>query len=95
MEQVVAYDSCDTESASPEIQRRMDQGEIDWVTVTSSAIAQSLGRLFGESLRNTKLASISPVTTATLESLNHTVAVEASEYNTKGVVDAILATAVK
>ncbi len=95
VEQVVAYDSCDTESASPEIQRRMDQGEIDWVTVTSSAIAQSLGRLFGESLRNTKLASISPVTTATLESLNHTVAVEASEYNTKGVVDAILATAVK
>lgn len=95
VEQVVAYESCDVEEASPEIRRRMDLGEIEWVTVTSSAIARSLDRLFGKSLHKTKLASISPVTTSTLESVGHTVAAEACEYNSKGLVEAILATNVE
>ena len=65
-------------------------GQIDWTTVTSSAIARSLARLFGESLQRTKLASISPITSATLRELGFEPAAEAKEYTMAGVVAAIV-----
>ncbi|HZN34763.1 MAG TPA: uroporphyrinogen-III synthase, partial [Pirellulaceae bacterium] len=89
VEQVVAYESVDVESADPEIAAQMADGKIDWTTVTSSAIARSLARLFGESLRRTKLVSISPVTSATLRELGFEPAAEAKEYTMAGVVAAI------
>ncbi len=69
----------------------MKAGRIDWITVTSSAIARSLAKMFCEDLRRTKIASISPVTTATLTELGYQPAVEARQYTMQGVVDAILA----
>jgi uroporphyrinogen III methyltransferase/synthase len=68
-------------------------GEIDLVTVTSSAIARSLHRLFGEKLKQTRLVSISPVTTATLVELGIPPAIEATTYTMGGLVDAIKTTA--
>jgi uroporphyrinogen III methyltransferase/synthase len=47
-------------------------------------------RLFGDDLRKPKLASISPITTATLRELGHEPAAEAIEYTMEGVVSAIL-----
>ena len=91
VEQVVAYESRDVEAVDEAIAERMARGAIDWVTVTSSAIANSLVRMFGESLHRVKLASISPVTSGTLRSLGHSPAVEASTYNIQGVIDAIIA----
>jgi uroporphyrinogen III methyltransferase/synthase len=91
VEQVVAYESRDVETVDTRIERRMASGEIDWVTVTSSAIAKSLVRLFGDSLGRAQLASISPVTSATLRSLGYEPAVEATTYNIDGVLDAICA----
>ena len=41
----------------------LDTGSLDWITVTSSAIANSLVAMFGDSLRQARLASISPITT--------------------------------
>jgi len=61
------------------------------VAVTSSAIARSLAALFGPALHNAKLASISPVTSATLRELGFEPAAEAREYTMAGVVDAIVA----
>jgi uroporphyrinogen III methyltransferase/synthase len=40
--QVVAYASVDTPAADPQVMAEMAAGQIDWVTVTSSAIARSL-----------------------------------------------------
>ncbi|MGQ9504590.1 MAG: uroporphyrinogen-III C-methyltransferase [Thermogutta sp.] len=89
--QVVAYQSVDVTQAETHVLEQMDEGKIEWVTVTSSGIAHSLVRLFGERLRKTRLASISPVTTATLEELGFQPAVEAQEYTMRGLVSAILA----
>jgi uroporphyrinogen III methyltransferase/synthase len=91
VEQVVVYRSHDVTCADLEIAARLAAGEIDWVTVTSSAIARSLHALFGQSLSQAKLASISPVTTATLGELGHAPAVEAREYTMAGLVAAIVA----
>ena len=77
------------EQPVPEIAEQMAAGRIDWTTVTSSAIARSLARMFGDSLQKTKLASISPITSATLRELGYEPAAEAKEYTPEGVVEAI------
>jgi uroporphyrinogen III methyltransferase / synthase len=89
VEQVVVYESSDVEQPDPEIAARMAEGQIQWTTVTSSAIARSLVRLFSNSLRKTKLVSISPVTSATLRELGFEPAAEAKEYTMAGIVAAI------
>jgi uroporphyrinogen III methyltransferase/synthase len=89
VEQVVAYDSVDVVKPDPEIAAKLAAGQIDWTTVTSSAIARSLARLFGDSLKWTKLVSISPITSATLRELGYEPAAEAKEYTMSGVVAAI------
>jgi uroporphyrinogen III methyltransferase / synthase len=91
VEQVVVYDSVDVEQPDADIAARLTAGQIDWTTVTSSAIARSLVRLLGESLRKTKLVSISPITSATLRELGYEPAAEAQEYTMGGVVAAIQA----
>jgi uroporphyrinogen III methyltransferase/synthase len=53
--QVVAYQHTDVEVADPSIVDAMTNGEIDWVTVTSSASAVSLHHLLGGALKQTKL----------------------------------------
>jgi len=89
VEQVIVYESTDVERPDPAIAEQMAAGRIDWTTVTSSAIARSLVRLFGDSLRHTKLVSISPITSATLRELGFEPAAEAKEYTMAGVVEAI------
>ena len=87
--QVVAYRSVDAGEAAPAIVERMRGGGYDWTTVTSSAIARSLQATFGEALQRTRLASISPVTTGTLQELGLEAAAEAEQYTMEGVVAAI------
>ena len=89
VEQVVAYTSSDVERPDPEIERMLAAGEVDWITVTSSSIARALANLFGEKLRQSKLASISPVTSAALRELGFEPTAEAEQYTMPGLVDAI------
>jgi uroporphyrinogen III methyltransferase/synthase len=91
VEQIIVYQSTDVSQPDPAIAIALKEGKIDWVTVTSSAIARSLAKMFGEDLRTAKIASISPVTTATLAELGFQPAAEATRYTMEGVVDAILA----
>jgi len=91
VEQVVVYESRDVETAEEDIAHALAAGNIDVTTVTSSAIARSLVRLFGDDLRKTRLAAISPVTAATLTELGFTPAIVADTYTTEGLIDAILA----
>jgi uroporphyrinogen III methyltransferase/synthase len=91
VEQVVVYTSADVESADPAIAAALASGRIDWVTITSSSIARAIVGLFGEQLRRTRLASISPVTSQTLRDLGYTPTVEATEYTMAGIVAAMAA----
>jgi len=87
--QVVVYESTDTVQPDPRVTDLLRQGQIDWVTVTSSAIARSLGGLFGEELRKAKIASISPLTSDTLRELGCEPTVEAQRYTISGVMEAM------
>jgi uroporphyrinogen III methyltransferase/synthase len=91
VEQVVVYTTCDVEAADPQVAAALTAGRVDWVTITSSAIARSIVGLFGEDLRKARLASISPVTSATLRELGYPPTVEATEYTMPGVVAAMAA----
>jgi uroporphyrinogen III methyltransferase / synthase len=88
--EVVAYLHEDVETADPDLRTRMEAGEFDWVTVSSSAIARSLWSLFGESLKRCRLVSISPLTSQTLCELGLSVAAEAAEPTMEALVNAVL-----
>jgi uroporphyrinogen III methyltransferase / synthase len=90
VEQIVVYSSTDVQEPDAAVAASLRNGGIDWITVTSSAIARSLARLFDEDLRRAKLASISPISSGTLRELGYEPAAEADEYTTAGLVAAIL-----
>ena len=90
VDQIVVYDSVDVEEPNPETAAALAAGEIDWVTVTSSATARSLIRLYGDALQKTRLVSMSPVTSAALRELGYEPAAEASPHTTAGLIDAVL-----
>jgi uroporphyrinogen III methyltransferase / synthase len=91
VEQIVVYTSDDVEQPDPKAAAMLHAGEIDWITVTSSAIARSLAKLFGDDLRRSKLASISPITSDVLRELGHEPAVEAAEYTSSGLTAEMVA----
>jgi uroporphyrinogen III methyltransferase/synthase len=63
----------------------------DIVTFTSSSTAKNFITLYKKNvLKGTKIASIGPVTTKTLESLGFTVHIEAKRYDIPGLVEAII-----
>lgn len=95
VEQVVVYSSRDVSATEEEILKLLLSGKIDWITVTSSAIARSLVALLGENLRKARLASISPITTATLRELGYEAAAEAHPYTMAGLVDALVSAAAR
>jgi len=74
---------------------RIAEGSVDWITLTSSAITERLhallpveaSRRVGRSIR---LASLSPVTSATAERLGWPIAAEANTYTWDGLVTAIV-----
>jgi uroporphyrinogen III methyltransferase/synthase len=86
---VVAYSHTDVTQPDEAIVRRMIAGDIDWVTVTSDAIARSVVRLFGENLRQTRLVSLSPGVSQTIHELGFTVAAQANQPTMQSLVEAI------
>jgi uroporphyrinogen III methyltransferase/synthase len=89
VEQIVVYSSIDVESADPAVAALLRSGRIDWITITSSAIARSLVRLFGDDLRRARLASISSLTSGVLRELRYEPTVEAAQYTMAGLAAAI------
>lgn len=89
VEEVVAYESVDNDLADPLVSERLAEKKIDYITVTSSAIAASVIRRYGELLRHTKIASMGPITSETVRSLGYEVAVEALEFTITGLAEAI------
>jgi uroporphyrinogen III methyltransferase/synthase len=95
VEQVVAYRNVDAEALPPLVSDRLAEGSIDWVTLTSSAVAERLHALLPEAARprmgrEIRLASISPVTSETARRLGWTVAAEAEPFTWAGLVAALV-----
>lgn len=87
--ETVVYRSVDTDRPDPNIVMQLQQGKIDYVTATSSSIAASLVRLFGDLLRQTKIVSISPITTKTLRENGFAPDLEAETASIQGIVDVL------
>jgi ribonuclease P protein component len=84
--EIAVYRSVDRIHADPQIKELMLRGGIDYVTVTSSAIARSLVNMFGDFLRQTCLVSISPITSTMLCDLGFPPQREAHEATLDGIV---------
>jgi uroporphyrinogen III methyltransferase/synthase len=88
-DQVIVHGNVNVKDADPQVAAALSAGEIDWVTVASSSTARSLSGLYGDALPHARLASIGPLTSATLRSMGLVPAVEASPHSVAGLVDAI------
>ncbi len=100
VEQVPVYRNADAEALPPGVLERIEAGTVDWITLTSSAIAERLHALLTEEARGRigreiRLASLSPVTSATIARLGWPVAVEATVFTWDGLVGAIAAKVVE
>ena len=90
VDQVVVYASRDVEQLEENVQAAVDEGTIDWISVTSSAIGRSAVRLLGPALGEAKAASISPITSQVLRGLGCEPVAEAAQYTIEGLVEALL-----
>jgi len=91
VEQVAVYRNADADAIPPGVVARISDGTVDWITLTSSAITERLHALLPEPARRrigttTRLASLSPVTTAAAERLGWGVAAEAAVYTWDGLI---------
>ncbi len=89
VKEVVAYSHTDVTTADDSIFSSMRDGKVDWVTITSSATAESLHRLFGELMKKVKIATLSPVTSQTVREMGYNVDAEATPYTIEAMVEAI------
>lgn len=91
VDEVAAYTSRPLDAVPPEVLAELDRTAIDWVTVTSPAIAMAAVRLLGERLRRWRVASISPLTSAALATAGLRPAAEAAGATAAAIVEAIAA----
>lgn len=95
VDQVAVYRNADAASLPAVAVERIVAGTVDWITLTSSAIARRLHALLPAEGRvrigrEVKLASLSPVTSETIRSLGWEPAVEAATYTWEGLVGALV-----
>ena len=93
VEVVEAYETAVPQLAAGELQRLLTPPP-DVITFTSSSTATNFFRLAGENnvsqlLRGAAVASIGPITSATIRKLGLTVTIEAKESTMQGLVQAI------
>lgn len=94
VDQVAVYSQTDADvKAHPDVLARLNRGEIDYVSLTSSNVARALLSALDEPARQqitcgrTSLVSISPRTSIAVRDLGFSVAGEATVYTTAGVLD--------
>jgi uroporphyrinogen III methyltransferase/synthase len=93
--QVAVYHNADAPALPDSVVARLLEGSVDWITLTSSAIAARLHDLLPEAAcrligREVRLASLSPVTSETAARLGWEVAVEAAEATWEGLVRSLV-----
>ena len=88
--QVIAYQHSDVTVCDTSIKEAVSNGEVDWITVASSATAESLHCMFSNSMNDMKIASLSPITSQKLNELGYPIKAEASPYTIEALVEALV-----
>jgi uroporphyrinogen III methyltransferase / synthase len=96
VDQVAVYHQADADSLPEPVVAQILHGTIDWITLTSSAITARLHALLPPRARerlarDTRLASISPVTSETARRLGWHISAEAREFTWEGLIQALVA----
>ena len=86
---VPAYRTVQDGSGADEVRRALGAGEVDWVTFTASSTVRSFVELVGREVGRARVASIGPITSATVRELGMGVDVEAKDYTIPGLLQAI------
>jgi uroporphyrinogen III methyltransferase/synthase len=92
--QIPVYRNADADGLPAEVLAALEADKVDWVTLTSSAIARRFEALrprsdSGDCVRRLKFASISPVTSQAAREAGIEPTVEAEDYTINGVIQAI------
>jgi uroporphyrinogen III methyltransferase/synthase len=90
VDEVAAYRTVPIDAVDPATLAAVDRAGIEWITITSSAIAEAAVRVFGDRLHHWRVASLSSITSATLRRAGIPVAAEAVEATAAGLVAAIV-----
>jgi uroporphyrinogen III methyltransferase/synthase len=96
LEQIVVYQNRDVASLPESELGQLERGELDWIGLSSPSIARALPRLLTPAARaqigsRTRLASISPVTTAAAVEAGLPITAEATTYTWEGLFQAMIA----
>jgi uroporphyrinogen III methyltransferase/synthase len=91
VDEVTAYQSVPLEEIDAATERLIQAASSPWLTVTSGAIAEASLRLFAPWIRSWRIASLSPVTSATLRRFGIEPTVEAKEATAESLVAAMIA----
>lgn len=92
VDEIVVYETRIVDHLSEEALAVLREASVDWVTFTSSSTARNLVTLLGDDvglLKNCKLASIGPKTSETMLEQGLAIAVEATQHDIAGLVDAL------
>lgn len=94
LEEVVVYQHRDVSAWSDEVSQRLISGQLDWIGVSSPAIARNVARLIPDVARmhlgeRIRIASISPITSAACQEVGLPVSAEAIEHTWDGLLAAI------
>ena len=96
VEELTVYRTAVPDSLPPEALEALEGGRVDWVTFSSSSTADNFIALLKkhglEFPRSAKVASIGPVTTATLESHGLKATVTAGPHTIEALVEAMMGT---
>jgi uroporphyrinogen III methyltransferase/synthase len=96
VEQVTVYDQVDATTADPSVLDALRRGEIGYVTLPSTKIAEGLLRAFDDTIRGRvdrgeiRLVAISQETGGAVRGRGYPVAAEAATYTADGLVDALV-----
>lgn len=95
LRELVVYQNLDVDRLDPSIIAAIEQGELEWIALSSPSIARQLPRLLPPAAlsrlgQTTRLASISPVTTAAARESQLPIAAEATEHTWPGLLHAII-----
>lgn len=91
---VPIYETRPATSLPQHLLEAIEQREVNWVTFTSSSTARNFVKLLGETYREklagVRIASIGPITTATLRELGLEPTIQAETFNIDGLVDSLV-----
>jgi uroporphyrinogen III methyltransferase/synthase len=95
LEELIAYRHHDIESWPDDVVESLTIGNLNWIGVSSPAIARNIVRMLPSAAwpyigQRIRVASISPVTTATCQEVGLPVSAEAVEHTWDGILSAII-----